>query len=179
MTRLTAIVLLLLSACLCLQRGEWHVPTAPSQKAASAAECENTSGVIGFGVVSFGEKTAIPFFAHPVASKRPVQVVRFYHEPAVNSLSFRAEGKEAYSLLRPEAHKLDYDIFDLPVRARRDGWLEVVADEESGRTLWVRERIRPSALPTGFQRCGRPSLSKDSSRAVTPCARSRPGRRAR
>jgi hypothetical protein len=94
---------------------------------------------MGFGVVGFDEKTIIRFFADADSSKPPIQVVRFYHEPAVNSLSFRVEGKGYYSLLRPEGHKLDYDIFDLPVRTRRAGWLEVVADQESGKTLWVRE----------------------------------------
>ena len=139
MIRLAATTLLLLSAWFCSPRSEQPAQTTPPQEAASVGECENTSKVIGFGVVSFNEKTVIPFFADSDASKQPVQVVRFYHEPATNSLSFRVEGEGSYSLLRPRGHKLDYFIFDLPVRARRDGWLEVVADQESGKTLWVRE----------------------------------------
>jgi len=139
MIRWAAITLLLLSAWFCSPRSEQFAQTPPTQEAASVGECENTSKVIGFGVVSFDEKTVLPFFADSDASKQPVQVVRFYHEPAINSLSFRVEGKGSYSLLRPEGHKLDYSIFDLPVRSKRDGWLEVLADQESGKTLWVRE----------------------------------------
>lgn len=142
MIRLAAITLLLLSAWFCSPRSEQPAQAPPPQAAASVGECEaasDTSKVIGFGVVSFNEKTVIPFFADSDASKQPVQVVRFYHEPATNSLSFRVEGEGSYSLLRPGGHKLDYFIFDLPVQARRDGWLEVVADQESGKTLWVRE----------------------------------------
>jgi hypothetical protein len=102
-------------------------------------ECENTSNIRGFAAVSFKETTVLSFFAEPNSSKQPAQVIRFYNDLNINSLSFRAEGKETYSLLRPEAHKLDYSKFELPVRSRRDGWLEVEVDEQGGKTLFVQE----------------------------------------
>lgn len=42
-------------------------------------------------------------------------------------------------MLSPKAHKLDYSLFELPVKNKRNGWLEVVVDEQPGKTLWVQE----------------------------------------
>lgn len=109
------------------------------QEASAERECQNTSDILGFAVIHFDETTVIPFYPGSDSAKRPVQVVRFYDEPSTNSLSFRVEGKESYPLLRPEAHKLDYFIFDLPVRSRQDGWLEVVVDQKSRKMLFVQE----------------------------------------
>jgi len=107
--------------------------------AATDRECEKVTDVLGFAVVSFDSTTVLPFFAESVSSKLPVQVLRFYNDPATDSLSFQVTGKESYPLLRPEAHKLDYFLFELPVKRKRNAWLEVVVDERTGKTLWVRE----------------------------------------
>ena len=102
-------------------------------------ECENITNIIGYAVVSFDSNTVLPFFAQPNSSKQPVQLIRFYNDSAVNSLRFRAEGNKTYSLLRPEMHHLDYSIFELPVRSKRNGWLEVIVDQQKWITLWVEE----------------------------------------
>lgn len=107
--------------------------------AATDRECENTADVLGYAAVSFDSTTVLPFFAKADSSEQPVQVLRFFNDAAINSLSFRAEGKDVYSLLRPEMHKLDYSVFELPVRSKHDGWLEVVVDSQTHKTLWARE----------------------------------------
>lgn len=104
--------------------------------AVSALECDNIKNVLGVAVVSFDSTTVLPFFAQPDSSKQPIQVIRFFNDSATNSVSFRVEGNESYSWLRPESHKLDYFNFELPVRSKRNGWLEVVVDQ-TGKTLWV------------------------------------------
>src|SRR5262245_42999425 len=124
MTRLATLLILALSTQLAL---------------ATDRECESISNVLGFAVVSFDETTVVSFFAAPDSSIQPAQIIRFYNDPTINSLRFRAEGKETYSSLRPEAHHLDYFIFELPVRSRRNGWLEVEVDEEKSKTLFVQE----------------------------------------
>jgi hypothetical protein len=104
----------------------------------SARECDNIKNILGVAVVSFDSTTVLRFFAKPDSSKPPVQVIRFFNDSTTNSLSFRVEGNDRYSLLRPESHKLDYFIFELLVRSRRNGWLEVVVDQ-TGKKLWVGE----------------------------------------
>jgi hypothetical protein len=104
----------------------------------SARECDNIKNILGVAVVSFDSTTVLRFFAKPDSSKQPVQVIRFFNDSTTKSLSFRVEGNDRYSWLRPESHKLDYFIFELLVRSRRNGWLEVVVDQ-TGKTLWVGE----------------------------------------
>ncbi len=102
-------------------------------------ECQNTTGVLGFADINFNATTVLYFYAKPNASEKPAQTLRFYDDTALKMDSFRAEGEKSYSLLRPESHKLDYYLFDLSVRSRRDGWLEVVVDDQTNETLWLQE----------------------------------------
>lgn len=102
-------------------------------------ECQNVAGVLGFADISFDASTVLQFFEKPDASGKPAQTLRFYDDPAINSYSFRAEGEKSYPALRPGAHKLDYDLFELAVVNRRGGWLEVVVSEKKDETLWLKE----------------------------------------
>ncbi|MDQ1557115.1 MAG: hypothetical protein QOD32_175 [Pyrinomonadaceae bacterium] len=111
----------------------------PPATAGTHIECENISRVLGLAVVKVDVTTVVPLFAKPDSSGQPVQVIRFYHDPATNSLSYRVEGKETDSRIRPKHSKVDYDIFELSVLNRRGEWLEVVVNEDTGRTLWLQE----------------------------------------
>ncbi len=102
-------------------------------------ECENTNGIIGFAEISFNGTTVLRFYEQPKTTAAPAQILRFYEDRDLKMDSFKAEGKKAYSLLRPEVHKLDYYLFDLAVRTRNNGWLEVIVDNQSDETLWLPE----------------------------------------
>ncbi|HYG10842.1 MAG TPA: hypothetical protein VD835_12910 [Pyrinomonadaceae bacterium] len=110
----------------------------PQTTAGTDSECENVSKVLGYAVLHFDGTTAVPLFAKPDSSGQPVQVIRFYDNPATNSTDFRVEGEGIYAQLRPKGMKVDYGVFHLSVLSRRGGWLEVV-DEETGTTRWLQE----------------------------------------
>ncbi len=102
-------------------------------------ECENTVGVVGFADISFDATTVLRFYDKPEAPTAPAQTLGFYRDEALKMDSFKAEGKRTYSLLRPEVHKLDYYLFDLAVKRRNTGWLEIQVDDETKETLWLQE----------------------------------------
>jgi|GEM_PF-4360632 len=107
--------------------------------AATHGECENISRVLGLAVVNVHLTTVVPMYPKPDASGQPVQVIRFYDDPATNSLAYRVEGGGADAQIRPKHSKVDYHIFELSVLDRRGEWLEVVVNEDTGKTLWLQE----------------------------------------
>jgi len=156
MMRFVTILILCFGVFSCLSKSEQRtnslIPvmtsTAELQKNASTEKqktdltgiyCENVADVLGFADISFDATTVIYFYAKPNTSENPAQTLRFYEDKTINSLSFRSEGEKSYSLLNPERYKLDYSIFDLNVKSRRNGWLEVKVDEQTNETLWLQE----------------------------------------
>lgn len=126
------------------QRTEFVSPvvastTTPKETPSAEFECENISGIIGTADISFDARTVLNFYDKPDASQTPAQTLRFYEDTALKMYSFRAEGQRPYFELNPEKHKLDYSLFDLAVKSRRGGWLEVVAGEQKNETLWLKE----------------------------------------
>ncbi|HEX8196038.1 MAG TPA: hypothetical protein VF571_07615 [Pyrinomonadaceae bacterium] len=111
----------------------------PQKTVSTDLGCQNVTGILGFADMSYDATTVIYFYAKPNASEKPAQTLRFYDDTTINSFSFRAEGEKSYSLLNPERHKLDYSMFDLAVKNRRNGWLEVKVDEQTNGTLWLQE----------------------------------------
>ena len=106
---------------------------------ADELECENISGIIGSADIDFDASTVLHFYNQPDSSEESAQTLRFYNDPSLKMYSFRTEGERPYSELNPERHKLDYFVFDLAVRSRRSGWLEVIVGEQNNETLWLRE----------------------------------------
>jgi hypothetical protein len=102
-------------------------------------KCENISGIIGSADIDFDASTVLYFYNQPDSSQPPAQTLRFYDDDSLKMYSFRAEGERPYFELNPERHKLDYSLFDLAVRSRREGWLEVVVGEQNNETLWLKE----------------------------------------
>lgn len=144
-----ASIFILSILCSCSLKNEQHAQSLPQtistpeiQKAISPdLKCQNVVDILGFADVIFDEATVLSFYATPDSLQQPAQTLRFFQDSTINSFSFRAEGKKSYPLLRPEAHKLDYDIFELAVINKRDGWLkdwlEVIVDDQTNETLWV------------------------------------------
>lgn len=102
-------------------------------------ECQNIKDIIGSADISFDGKTIINFYEKPATSQTPAQTLRFYEDKELKMDSFRAEGKKFYNLLNPDRHKLDYYIFNLAVKSERNGWLEVIVDDQTKETLWLQE----------------------------------------
>ncbi len=111
----------------------------PQKIVSNDVECQNIKDIIGSADISFDGKTVINFYEKPNASQPPAQILRFYEDKELKMDSFTAEGEKSYILLNPEMHKLDYYIFDLAVKSRRNGWLEVVVDDQKNKTLWLQE----------------------------------------
>lgn len=102
-------------------------------------ECQKTTDILGFANISFNATTVLYFYAKPDATEKPAQTLRFYDDTTLKMDSFRAEGEKSYALLDPKRHKLDYYLFDLAVRNKRGGWLEVIVDDQTNETLWLQE----------------------------------------
>ena len=111
-------------------------PQTQDVRARSATECRNVSEVLGFAVVDVKDLTVIPFFTKPDSSEPAVLTVRLFHDQAINSINHRVEGVEPF---RPATLHLDYHLLQLSVKSRHRGWLKVVVDEQTDRTLWMRE----------------------------------------
>ena len=101
-----------------------------------ARECQDASEVLGFAVVEVEDKTVLPFFTKPDSSEPPALTVRLFQDPTINSINHRVQGAEHF---RPATLHLDYHLFELSVKSRHRGWLKVVVDEQTDRTLWMRE----------------------------------------
>ncbi|MBC7911275.1 MAG: hypothetical protein H7Y30_12285 [Pyrinomonadaceae bacterium] len=148
MRRFTTIFILCVVIFSCLSGNDQHTKAVfpvtasmiePQQTVSTGWECIDVAGVLGFADISFNATTVVYFYAKPNASVRPAQTLRFYDDKTINSWSFRAEGEKSYPLLNPERHKLDYSLFDLAVKSRLSGWLEVEVDEQTNGTLWLQE----------------------------------------
>ena len=138
-----------------------------------SAECDKVSDVLGFAVVDVAAGTVLPFFAKPDGSK-PALTVRLYYNQATKSISHRVEGGEQF---RPATLHLDYDLWELSVKNKQEGWLKVVVDEQTGKTLWVRER-RPVKF-VGWLSKMRGAFSIERTRPKANPLRTVPGAKAR
>ena len=126
------------------QRNEFVSPVVastatPQETPAPKFECENITGIIGTADISFDATTVLYFYDKPDERQTPAQTLRFYNDTNLKMFSFRAEGEKSYFELNPERHKLDYSLFDLAVKSRRNGWLEVIVGEQKNETLWLKE----------------------------------------
>lgn len=111
----------------------------PQKIVSNDVECQNINGIIGSADISFDGKTVLQFYEKPNASQSPAQTLRFYEDKELKMDSFKAEGEKSYNLLNPDVHKLDYYLFNLPAKTRLNGWLEVVVDDGTNETLWLKE----------------------------------------
>ena len=103
-------------------------------RAGLATECRNVSEILGFAAVDVKDKTVLPFFKKPDSSEAPGLTVRLRIKQLI--INHRVEGTGTF---RPATLHLDYDLLELSVKSRRPGWLKVVVDEQTDRTLWIRE----------------------------------------
>jgi hypothetical protein len=93
---------------------------------------------LGIGIVNvnFNEKTVIHFYDRPGASS-PAKTIRFFDDKSINSWSI-VDLDSVRSWLAPQAIWLDYSHFNFRCTARRPGWFQVIVNNETGKTYWVR-----------------------------------------
>ena len=133
MIRAIIIVLFIVSP---LDSSPTSEPHTQDVRAGSATECRNVAEVLGLASVHVKDMTALPFFIKPDSSEAPALTVRLFQDKAINSINHRVEGAESF---RPATLHLDYHLLELSVQKRHRGWLKVVVDEQTHRTLWMRE----------------------------------------
>jgi hypothetical protein len=93
---------------------------------------------LGIGVVSvnFDEKTVIHFYEKP-NSDAPTQTIRFFNDESIRS--WNIEDLDAVrKWLAPESLWLDYNSFVFRCRARQAGWLQVIVNNNTGKSYWVK-----------------------------------------
>lgn len=95
---------------------------------------------IGIGLVeiNFDDKTVLQFYENPALSKSFGRI-EFFDDKSINSWNIRNLEKEKV-WLSPEVLWLDYSSFIFRCTARRQNWYQVIVNNESGKTLWLRKQ---------------------------------------
>ena len=96
---------------------------------------ENGLGV-GIVSISFDEKTVIRFYKKPGDAK-PVETIEFFDDKSVNGLNIKNLEIEK-KWLQPETLWLDYSAFNFRCKTKTKEWLEVVTNNETGKTQWIK-----------------------------------------
>lgn len=91
---------------------------------------------IGLVDVNFNDKTVIHFYDHPGAPS-PARTIRFFNDESINSWSI-VELKSVQRWLAPESLWLDYNSFVFRCLGRRLGWFQVVVNNTTGESYWVK-----------------------------------------
>nr|AIA17363.1 hypothetical protein [uncultured bacterium] len=106
---------------------------------------------LGIGVVKveFDDKTVIHFYESP-KSNSPTRTIRFFNDTSINSWNIvNLDGVQEW--FRPESLWLDYHSFVMRVRSKRPGWIQVIVDNTTGKSFWVKSgRIMKFVTWDGF-----------------------------
>lgn len=112
---------------------------------------------LGIASVSVEDGVRLDLFAEPDAAE-PALTLDLVEDPSLRSIAL---AEEAPAWFRPETFWLDSSLFTFRVVRATDAALEVVVDDESGRTLWLRRQPAVAFKPwaqflvedvTGFSR---------------------------
>jgi hypothetical protein len=94
---------------------------------------------LGVGIVKieFDGTTVIDFYDKPT-DKTQSKRIEFFNDPAINSFNIKNLDKER-TWLNPEKLWLDYFQFAFRCKTKTSEWLEVVVNEGTGQTLWIKQ----------------------------------------
>lgn len=101
---------------------------------------------LGTGIVkiAFNEKTVIDFYEKPT-DKDYFKRIEFFDDKETNSWSIKnLEAERAW--LKPEMIWLDYSQFNFRCKSTTTDWLQLVVNNESGLTLWIKRTKTTSYL---------------------------------
>jgi hypothetical protein len=91
---------------------------------------------VGLVDVSFDDKTVIEFYDQP-GSSSPARTIKFFDDKAINSWSI-VDLKSVRTWLTPESLWLDYNSFVFRCLSKRTGWLQVVVNNKTGKSYWIK-----------------------------------------
>lgn len=92
---------------------------------------------IGLVAINFGDKTTLPFYATPNENE-PKKTLQFFDDLTIHSWNIR-DLEEHKDWLNPEVLKIDYSQFVFRCLTITDSWLEVMVNNETGETLWLKK----------------------------------------
>jgi len=100
----------------------------------AAAKTELGIGVI---VIDFSENTVVEFYDSPELNLKPVKSIMFYDDH-VNQV-WKIKNMETHkSWLKPEAYNPLYDLLAFRCISKKDGWIEVMVNNNTGQTFWIK-----------------------------------------
>ena len=94
---------------------------------------------LGIGLVSidFDDKTVLKFYSDTL-EREPEKVVEFFDDKKINSWNIKDYDKQKI-WLKPEVLWLDYFSFTFRSLAQTDNWLDVIVNNETGKTYWLKK----------------------------------------
>lgn len=94
---------------------------------------------LGLGLVSinFDDKTTLNFYSTP-NDKKAIRTIQFFNDKTINSWNIRDLDKHK-EWLKPEILWLDYSQFVFRCLTNNDSWLNIVVNNETGETLWLKK----------------------------------------
>ncbi len=93
---------------------------------------------LGVGLVSvnFDDKTVLRFYER-TSDASTAKTIEFFDDKSINS--FNIKNLPAHEdWLSPQSLWLDYFSFTFRCKSRRPGWFEVIVNNETGKTYWLR-----------------------------------------
>lgn len=98
----------------------------------------NAQTKIGIGLVSinFDNKPIIHFYKN-LNDKKAIRTIEFFDDNSINSINIKnLETQKKW--LKPEALWFYFPTFSFRCKSKTNGWYEVIVNNESGQTLWMR-----------------------------------------
>lgn len=101
---------------------------------------------LGTGIVKieFDDKTIVDFY-DKLTDKTQSKRIEFFDDKSINSWNIKNLDKEK-TWLKPEVLWLDYSQFNFRCKTHANGWLEVIVNNETGKTLWIKETKKTKFL---------------------------------
>jgi len=94
---------------------------------------------LGTGIVKieFDDKTTIDFYSKPTDKVHSKRIV-FFDDKEINSWNIK-NLKTEQTWLKPEVLWLDYSEFNFRCKSKNGEWLELIVNNDSGLTYWIKE----------------------------------------
>jgi hypothetical protein len=92
---------------------------------------------IGLVAINFDDKTTLFFYTTP-NDNEPKKTLQFFNDLSIHSWNIR-DLEEHEDWLNPEIMRIDYSQFVFRCLTAKDSWLEVMVNNETGETLWLKK----------------------------------------
>lgn len=94
---------------------------------------------LGVGLVSvdFNDSTVLEFYSDTL-NNEPIHIIEFFDDRSTNSWNIKDLPKQK-KWLKPELLWLDYSTLNFRCRSISYNWLELIVNNDTGRTYWLRK----------------------------------------